>query len=129
MKNLEQIRAYNALQASHQAIKGKDSGEVVKKVPPMIINDGLLAAVAFACQQKDGSGYKLVFQAVMTHLQSLELYEPQGKNSECDFARWLAECESAQLRALTAETLSYLSYLRRFATKEGKDADRNEHRR
>ncbi|NLF94910.1 MAG: hypothetical protein GX564_13565 [Oligosphaeraceae bacterium] len=126
MKNLDQIRASNAILASRQAIKGKDSGEVVKKVPPMIINDGLLGALAFACQQKDSNGYVLLFQAVVIHLQSLRLYPDTASTDIRKMAEWLSAQDSARLRALTAETLAYLSYLRRFASKEEQDADRND---
>ncbi len=127
MKNLDQIRARNAIEASVKGFRGKDSGEVVKKVPPLIITDGLLGALAFACQQEDNdNGYRLLFQAVITHLQSLQLYPSQYTSDIKELAGWLTDQDSAQLRTLTAETLAYLSYLRRFAGKEDQNVDRHE---
>jgi hypothetical protein len=40
---------------------------------------------------------------------------PAGKD---DIISWLVDEDSAQLRAVTAETMAYLSYLRRFAKKQ-----------
>ena len=51
MKNLEQIRARNALkcQSEHGSeIIGEEGGMVIKKLPQLIMNHGLLATAAFA---------------------------------------------------------------------------------
>lgn len=55
MKNLEQIRAANALAyADSDARKtNSDGGNVVKKLPALIMSNGLLAAAAFAYQKQE----------------------------------------------------------------------------
>lgn len=54
MKNLEQIRAANALAYAEADVKktNSDGGNVVKKLPALIMSNGLLAAAAFAFQKQ-----------------------------------------------------------------------------
>lgn len=119
MQNLEQIRAGDALNAARsRAFAGKNRGEVVKKVPAMIRESGLLAALAFALERNDkdklkNEGHFAVFQAVTEHL---------GKDRDPDalMDRLSSRASSTELREDTVQTLSYLAYLRRFADKEGK---------
>jgi len=55
MKNLEQIRAANALAYADSDAKktNSDGGNVVKKLPALIMANGLLAAAAFAYQKQE----------------------------------------------------------------------------
>jgi hypothetical protein len=55
MKNLEQIRAANALAYADSDAKktNSDGGNVVEKLPAMIMSNGLLAAAAFAYQKQE----------------------------------------------------------------------------
>lgn len=125
MKNLEQKRAAHAL--AHAEIKGgQEGGEVVKKIPPMIMNNGLLAAMAFACELKGKGelkheGYNQVFKACIDHLvknSGFEIHREQSMDVRT-FLNWVAsERDSDFLRAITSETLAYLSYLRRFVNRE-----------
>ena len=69
MKNLDQIRAKNALEAAHnKRFKGINDGDVVKKVPAMIQQNGLLGALAFAIDKE--KGYKDVLDACIEHYAS-----------------------------------------------------------
>jgi CRISPR/Cas system CMR-associated protein Cmr5 small subunit len=54
MKNLEQIRAANALTYAESDAKktNSDGGNVVKKLPALIMQNGLLAATAFSYQKQ-----------------------------------------------------------------------------
>jgi len=110
MKNLEQIRAKDAFEAANNSaykFNGKNGGDIVKKVPTMILENGLLAALAFSLET--GKGYEDVFKACITHL---------GKNLSLDkFLEELINNDSSNLRAVTAEIMAYLNYLRRFANK------------
>ena len=115
IQNLDQIRAKNALVAAENKMGGKNSGEVVKKVPPMIRENGILGALAFA---KESSGdYGKCFEAIIAHLKSV------GKTSASSldaFLNELVDADSAKLRDVTAESMLYLNYLRRFAEKPEK---------
>jgi len=118
MKNYEQIRARNAIAAADTIGTGKEGGRAVaKKVPAMIQSNGFIGAMAFALEAKEG--YETVFAAVVKHLH--DSGTDQGIK-ETDLEKFLAELckkDAAVLRAITAETMNYLRYLRRFA-KPGK---------
>ena len=112
MKNLEQIRAKNALEAAENGsykFSGPGDGDIVKKVPTMIMENGLLAAMAFAVEDKNKSGYEDVFKACLKHLSV-------GKEVK-EYLSDLTTKDSSELRAVTSEIMAYLNYLRRFAKK------------
>lgn len=125
MQNLEQKRAAHALKWAIEIGRGKDGGEVVKKIPPLIVNNGILASMAFAVEpgKEDGHknpGHYSVFKAIISHLQEncgLDIPPQEAKTVE-QFLGWIVSNDSAFLRAVTAEALAYMSYLRRFVKKE-----------
>ena len=112
MQNLEQIRAKNALDAI-SGIKegGRDGGDVLSGFPALIINNGLLATIAFSMKQ--GGGYAQTCGAIARHLQSIGLI-PENVG----LITYLSNGNSTQLRLCTAEALAYLAYLKRFGKKE-----------
>lgn len=118
MKNLEQIRAKNALKAAEQKIAGANGGEVIKKIPPLIMNHGLLAIGAYAFDEK--TGYKGVIDAIALHLASSEIkLLPEKYSSDTKgLMDYLAnEADSATLKLITAEAMAWLNYARRFIKK------------
>jgi len=124
MKSLDQLRAANALAASAKYdFAGKNQGEVVKKVPTMIRENGVLAALAFAVENDGKSGHANVFRAVIDHLATPGVDRLKQACSPEQLVQFLTESEQAtasRLRAITGEVMAYLSYLRRFAKrKEG----------
>ncbi len=55
MKNLEQIRAANApafWKSPPAAVKGAEGGNVISKLPAMLINNGLLATASLCPLQE-----------------------------------------------------------------------------
>ncbi len=118
MNNLDLIRAKNALEACSSIGNGANGGEAVKKVPSYIINNGLLAAAAFA--NENGVGYESVFKAIVKHLVSIKRIDSIPESSEW-LIKYLVRQDSAKLRDVTAETMAYLNYLRRFASKKKED--------
>ena len=123
MRNLDQIRAKNALRAANEThFRGAEGGSIVKKIPTMIRENGLLGALAFACEKnsqgKAKSGdHHLVFEAVLLHLKDTEIKvvpETVGTSAD-DMLKYVAGVTSSELRAITDESMAYLSYLRRFA--------------
>ena len=109
MKNIEQKRAAHALERAPNIDGGVGKGDpkgVVKKIPSLVINCGILSSMAFAKEKE--AGYKDVFDAF------IDYYEPlrgcsldQALTSMCDMS-------AEELRHTTAEFMAYLSYLRRF---------------
>lgn len=108
MRNLEQERAAHALKTARDIghrIKGKEGGQIVKKIPTMIRENGLLTTGAFACEDRN-EGYRIVFDAMINHLGDSASLE--------DFLEQLTHKDSNHLRQITDECMSYLKYLRRF---------------
>ena len=140
MQNLEQIRALNAIKATENTkFSGKANGEVVKKVPVMIQQNGILATLAFASEKKKDEklknpGFALVFIAAIMHCQSpsvcvldksivpfKEINEVNDSDIYkylCSFSNLLCQKDATFLRAVTAEIMAFLNYLRRYAAKD-----------
>lgn len=115
MRNLEQVRAKNAYDWRDRIGTGKEGGRAVaKKVPAQIIQNGFLGALAFAIENK-GSGYENVFKAILDHLCKAGLNQRLPCDSLQGFLDALCVKDADTLRAVTAESLAYLNYLRRFA--------------
>jgi CRISPR type III-B/RAMP module-associated protein Cmr5 len=123
MKNLDQIRAKNAIQYSSESFPGADGGEVVKKVPTLIRENGILAALAFALEKKSGNqlknpGHNKVFECIVNHLKHASINKiPDSVTNPELFSRYLVDKDAAVLRDATEETMAYMNYLRRFAKK------------
>ena len=110
MKNLDQMRAANSLNVSIRG--GQDGGNsIAKKVSAMIRENGFLASMAFA-KEKD-VGYKDVFNAIIDHLRKAGQLHGLPDNFD-GFLAGLCQTDSATLRAVTAEAMAYINYLRRF---------------
>ena len=110
MKNINQIRARNAFNTIGCIGKGENGGEVVKKIPPIIMNNGLLPALAYAKEKK---GWGSVFKAAEKHLQDDDIkLLPKG----ADLLDYLiTKADSQSLKLITNEILAWLEFLRRFA--------------
>ncbi len=127
MKNLEQIRAANALAFTHAGVntKGKDAGNVLKKLPALIMTNGLLAAGAFAYAQKQDSGWRNAFDYMARHLAHKEvaIVAPEIKDLDQLMAFLSGKADSQVLKLATEEALAWLSYARRFEAAEDQGDD------
>ncbi len=115
MQNLNQIRARHVLEfANSTSVKGKNGGEVIKKIPPVIMNNGLMAALAYS-MDKGQQAWKGVFDAIAVHLSSQEIaLIPSERNSAELLLDYLAsEATSTMLRDVTAEAGEWLNFARR----------------
>lgn len=116
MKTLAQIRAANALRCHGRQFGGEQGGEVIKKLPARIRNDGLLASLAF-CLEKGGDHID-VASLVAEHLAH---EAPDGNiaithhRDLVGLIQELAEGDSSLLRRATAEALALLNFMKRFA--------------
>ncbi len=114
VQNLEQLRAGNALKAaSDHTFAGKGGGEIAKKIPMEIRTNGWLGSAAFALDKDEGR--KAVYEkAILPHLR--QRWENIPLNLE-EAIQHLTSEDANFLRQITAETLAYLNYFRRFAHK------------
>ena len=117
MKNLAQVRAASAVTFAKSPVekRGRDGGEAIKKIPPMIASNGLLAAIAFSIESK-GPGYSAIFDAIAGHLKSPEIAITSDSGDARSLLDELVECDSQILKLATAETMEWLAYARRFVS-------------
>ena len=121
MQNLDQIRAAAALKAAD-----KTSRQAVSKLPAMILQNGLLAATAFATEGKDGKPKRSEMSAAMnataSHLANpnLGITLLTGNNDAAKMTAALssATATSLDLQRATTAALAFLAFLKRFATKD-----------
>lgn len=132
MKNLEQIRATNALAYANSGVKtsATEGGEVVKKLPALIMGNGLLAAGAFAFAKGDAEGWYLCFEHLARHLAHAEIaIVPETANNLRSLMDYLSkDADSATLKLATDEALAWLAFAKRFVKKakpEGGSNDSN----
>jgi len=109
IKDLEKNRSQFAYGCVVEANKDdnikKDYKSYVKKVPMMILNNGLGATFAFIySKKKDGNAYELIYKQTTEWLKS-------DKN----LVEWIINQESQEYRATTNEVLALFNWLKRFA--------------
>lgn len=117
MKNLEQIRAANALAYAKAGknMRGRQGGNVLKKLPALVMGNGLLAAGAFAYAQKEDSGWRTCFDHIAKHLANPQIAIAPGQDDLEKLMDFLStKADSQVLKLATEETLAWLSYARRF---------------
>jgi CRISPR type III-B/RAMP module-associated protein Cmr5 len=121
MENLDQIRADNALVAcslkppsSQRPAHHRVAEQAVTKLPALIVNNGLLAAVAFV--QKKGGELLTAMDAVAWHLADTRISRlPQDCGNSQGMVRHLTASNSLVLQLATTEALAFLSFLKRYA--------------
>ena len=102
------IFAYKCVEKANQdnGIK-KEYKSYVKKIPMMILNNGLGATFAFIySKKKEGNAYELIYQQTNEWLK---------KENKQDLVQWIIEQESQEYRATTNEVLALFNWLKRFA--------------
>lgn len=117
MQNLNQIRARHVM--ALEKVCGKNGGEVVKKIPPRIMNNGLLAALAYSLDEKK-EGWRTIFDAIARHLSSQEIKVVGASVRDTrSLLEYLVKegTSSAKLREATAETMAWLDFARRLIQK------------
>lgn len=125
MQNLDQIRARNALNfaTKHGAeVTGPQGGEVIKKLPSLILNHGLLATAAYSFTEK--KGWQVTFDALAQHLADKDVAavarQVSDRSTLMDYLT-APGTTSEVLQHATAEALSWLGYARRFVRKPEKE--------
>jgi CRISPR/Cas system CMR-associated protein Cmr5 small subunit len=119
MKNLEQIRAASAMafakevEAGTSHAGGVEGGEAIKKIPPMIMGNGLLATIAFSLENRR-EGYASILTALAKHLASPAINITPGVTDAKHLIEFLSQEDSSTLKLATAEALEWFGYARRF---------------
>ncbi len=123
MKNLEQIRAANALGCADALDR-----QAVRKLPAMVLANGLLAAAAFSLDSESRRNMRTVWVAIGKHLHQRGHLKaaPTGQDDNATVKSYLKELcarSSGELQNATAEALAYLGYLKRFTPKPAGEPD------
>ena len=114
-QNINQKRAKNSLKEIKY--EGKEGGEVVKKIPVQIRENGLLGALAFAYENQQKTGNAKVFtEVIIPHLKELKIIDQEYKEIK-GFIKYLVKENASKLREVTQESLAILNFLRRFQKK------------
>lgn len=115
MQNLDQIRAKAAI----SLIKEKQDLKrgAISRLPALIINNGLLAAAAFA--EANGGGdnkehLKAAMKGVARHLADRGITRTDARTTP-EMLDSLSRAKSSTLQRATHEALAYISFLKRFA--------------
>ncbi|MDW8344279.1 MAG: type III-B CRISPR module-associated protein Cmr5 [Verrucomicrobiae bacterium] len=119
--NLDQIRATNALRERQNIERGQEGGDAISGFPATIQNCGLLAALAYAVEQKQDRrtnqlvrkhpGEFSIAEAVARHLNHLRIVDAQNADA---LVNELAQASAPKFRRANAEALAYINYLKRF---------------
>ena len=116
LANLDQLRAQHAHEAA-----GKTDRASVSKLPGMILTNGLLATLAFACEKdkKPRENMKAAADSLAAHL-SKRIPAIGSVNTGDALAVKLASGDALTLQRATNEALAYLTYLKRYAAPKDK---------
>lgn len=122
-QNLNQIRARHVLEFArdpHTDVSGINNGEVIKKIPTVIMNNGLLGALAYAMDPKN-TAWESVFTGITRHLASEDFIDPSCSTAS-DLLEFLVGeyASSTILRNVTNETMAWLEFARRLVQKKDK---------
>lgn len=119
MRNLDQIRARNAWKWAQERFQGQQEGDVLSGFPALVVNNGLLAALAFAASNR-ADDYRTLGKAIAQHLadEGIDLVSRDCRDLAA-LLEELTQAEPHQLLICTRETLAFLNYLRRFVKLRG----------
>ena len=125
MKNIDQIRARNALDCTVScpeserrtrcACKQGNEGNCLSGYPSLVIGNGLLACLAFSIDK--GKQHLRVANAVAYHLADLGVVPQRNPSAEALRDALAARTADALLlQRATDESLAFLAFLKRFAS-------------
>ncbi len=106
--NIEQIRAKNALGATN-AKKQDGEGDNLSGYPSLIMNNGLIATIAFSIYKE--KQHQRIADAIASHLNDRKIV---SANNAVSLRDALCKCSASTLQRATHEALQFLSYLKRF---------------
>jgi CRISPR-associated protein Cmr5 len=94
----------------------KNYRSYVKKIPTMILSNGLGQTLAFIkSKSKKENAYKLIYEQLTEYMRSpypTRIQMPEDKKELID---WVISCDSEKYRYITQEILAFLNWLKRFA--------------
>lgn len=122
INKLEKGRAEFAYKCVEDATKKSDDKKkkeyrsYVRKIPTMILTNGLGQTIAFVkAKSEDGNAYELLYKQLTDYLKSDSTTRINMPNNENDLLNWIVSCNRHNYRYITQEILAFLNWLKRFA--------------
>lgn len=117
-QTLDQARAKQAWEDVQEAKKDegfrRKYGSLARKVPMMVLTNGLGQTLAFLCAKGKGD----LSNEHMLLYNHLSRWVIGRVNSHGDLLAWVRRSDSVAYRRATTEALAYLAWLKRFAEAE-----------
>lgn len=96
--------------------KRKEYRSYTRKIPQMILSNGLGQTLAFVFSKKEeGPAYELIYNQLTDYLKSNSsprIKMPEGQN---ELIEWVISLDSYNYRYVTEEILAFLNWLKKFA--------------
>ncbi len=96
--------------------KKKEYRSYTRKIPQMILSNGLGQTLAFVYAKKEeGNAYDLIYKQLTDYLKSestTRIRMPENKN---ELSEWVISLDSYNYRYVTEEVLAFLNWLKKFA--------------
>jgi CRISPR/Cas system CMR-associated protein Cmr5 small subunit len=126
VRNLEQIRAASAIGCADSLNR-----QAVRKLPALVLANGLLAAASFSLDSGSRENMRTIWVAIGNHLHQRGHLKaaPAGADDSAkilSFLKELSSRSSVELQNATSETLAYLGYLKRFTPKPAGEPENSE---
>lgn len=121
IQKLERGRAEFAYSCVENALhmlepkKQKEYKSYVKKIPQMILSNGLGQTIAFVfAKSENGNAYDLIYKQINQYIKS-ETSSRIRITDNTDLLKWIVSCNSTEYKYASREILSFFNWLRRFA--------------
>jgi CRISPR-associated protein Cmr5 len=94
----------------------KNYRSYVKKIPTMILSNGLGQTLAFIKSKSEkGNAYELIYEQLTEYMRSPYTTRMQMPEDKKELIDWVISCDSEKYRYITQEILAFLNWLKRFA--------------
>lgn len=120
-RTTEQIKAefaYKCAYKNYEIRLGKEYKSYVKKLPMLIKTNGLGASFAFMFSKKnkdEGKFWNEIGKNIFDWLSTQKIIDSTKINNFDSLVNHINQYNSTEYRRLTAEVISFLTWLRRFA--------------
>jgi len=115
-ENYESLSESGKKIVNHYKKLNENYRSYVKRLPQMILSNGLGQALAFIYSKKKmGNAYDFLYFHISQYLESEIPARIPPKEKDKDLAEWVISLDSLQYRYVTEEVLAFLNWLKRFA--------------
>lgn len=123
--------AYNCVLEAREKFKGEEKEKLLKeyrsyarKIPTMILTNGLGQTLAFIKAKSKGSdengegkgeAYELLYLQITEYMKSESVARISMPPDKGELVEWVISCSSTEYRYITQEIMAFMMWLARFA--------------